>query len=171
MDWLLEGVHCTEEPWWIDATLYAFGDSAQSVNILLDPTALIEWCELARPELGSHRLRPILSALDTLKARAKNRAEHLSRIRTDRPHTGPLLVLLTDTPKGLANNTRGALAQVKSANPTLTIVTRAPKDEDPTALFTPQWMIYDRDGVLSEVLVGDGARTRRLLNEALARAI
>lgn len=171
MNWLLEGAHCTEEPWWIHALLYAIGDSAQSINLLADPIPLIEWCEFTRPELGSPRFRPILSALDTLQARAQNRAEHLSRIRADRPHAGPLLVLLSNTPDRLSNDTRGALAQAKLVNPSLTTVTRAPKDEDPTALFTPQWMIYDRDGVLTEVLVGDGRRTRRLLNEALAGAI
>ena len=51
LEWLLEGALTSNDPWWIDAILYAVGDSAQTLNLLTDPAPLIEWSERAAADL------------------------------------------------------------------------------------------------------------------------
>ena len=170
LGWLAEGMLTSSDPWWIDATLYAVGDSAQTLNLLRDPAPLIEWSERAAAELAGRSPDRVGPALETLSARAQNRLEHLEWMRRAPEQGGPCLVLLSRSPEALPVKTRRVLNSIRRDHPDLPTITRAPTEEDPPARFSPQWMVFDSHGALSQVFVGDGHRTEGLLGRELARA-
>jgi len=165
MDWCLHHAGLETDPWWTQAALYAIGDTAQSVNLMSDPSKLITWCEGA---IKTKRSGEVSRHLHTLLLRAENRRDHLTWRRHAEPGPVNSLTVLSADPSRLSPRTQRALYEIRREHPELKVSSRSPRPGDPPCLFSPQWMLFGADGSASAVFVGDGQRTQRAIMRRLS---